>query len=55
MKFSVFVEGALNETHTVTNVGEHLEVLNQKEEDTEDNKKIITKITITDNIGDEIT
>ena len=55
MRFLVSVEGAPNETHTVTNVGENPEVLNQKEEDTEDNKKIIAKITITDNIGDEIT
>ena len=54
MRFSVFVEGAPNEIHTVTNVEENPEVLNQKEEDIEDDKKIIAKLTITDKFGDEL-
>ena len=44
MRYSVCVEGVLNETRTVTNQGENPEVLNQKEEDIEDNKKIIAKL-----------
>ena len=55
MRYSVCVEGVLNEIRTVTNQGENPEVLNQKEEDTEDNKKMIAKLTITDNFGDELT
>lgn len=55
MRYSVCVEGVLNETRTVTNQGENPEVLNQKEEDIEDNKKIIAKLTITDKFGDELT
>jgi len=55
MRYSVCVEGVLNETRTVTNQGENPEVLNQKEEDIEDDKKIIAKLTITDKFGDELT
>ena len=55
MRYSVCVEGVLNETRTVTNQGENPEVLNQKEEDIENNKKKIAKLTITDNFGDELT
>ena len=53
MRYSVCVEGVLNETRTVTNQGENPEVLNQKEEDIEDNKKIIAKLTITDKLGNK--
>ena len=55
MRFSVCVEGVPNNTHTITNVGETPEVLKLKEEDIEDNKKIIVKFTMTDKFGDELT
>ena len=55
MRFSVYVEGVPNKTHTVTNIGEDPEVLKLKEEDIEDNKKIIVKFTMTDKFGDELT
>ena len=55
MRYSVCVEGVLNETRTVTKLGENPEVLSQKEEDIEDNKEIIAKLSIADKFGDELT